>query len=281
MGGVVTWPKRRSCRCWAVARVAAVLVLAAGHGQAVEIVAHRGASYDAPENTLPAVRLGWEQGADAVEIDIHQTRDGRIVAIHDQGTARVTGRRGVVAEMDFAQLRQLDAGAWKGERFRGTRVPALSEVLATVPPGKRLVVEIKCSSAVLEELERIVDQSGKRGQVMLIAFDWETIRSAKRRMPDVPAFWLYGFSSREVERYSVSRPEDLLVRVRRAGLDGLDVRHNGPWVAELAALLRAEGKQLYVYTVNSGEQARQLVEQGVHGLTTDRPAFLRDAIGAR
>ncbi len=157
---------------------------------AVEIVAHRGASYDAPENTLPAVELGWQQGADAVEVDIHQTSDGKVVAIHDSDTRRVTGKPGVVAEMRLDQLLLLDAGAWKAAQWSGTRIPTLEQVLETVPPGKTLVVEIKCSRDVLPELERVLDASGKRQQVMLIAFDYETISEAKQTMPDRPCYWL-------------------------------------------------------------------------------------------
>lgn len=244
----------------------------------VEIVAHRGASYDAPENTLPAVELGWEQGADAVEVDIHQTSDGNVVAIHDRDTRRVTGKRGAVAEMRLDQLLLLDAGAWKGAHWSGTRIPTLEQVLETVPPGKTLVVEIKCSKDVLPELERVLDASGKREQVMLIAFDYDTISEAKQRMPDRPCYWLYGFSESEAATYGVRSRDDLLERVQRAALDGLDVRHSGPWAAGLSDALRKLGKALYVYTVNDADQARRLRDVGVAGITTDRPAFLRKAL---
>lgn len=247
-------------------------------GAAVEIVAHRGASYDAPENTLPAVELGWEQGADAVEVDIHQTSDGNVVAIHDRDTRRVTGKLGVVAEMRLDQLLLLDAGAWKGAQWSGTRIPTLEQVLETVLPGKTLVVEIKCPRDVLLELERVLDASGKREQVMLIAFDYDTISEAKQRMPDRPCYWLYGFSESEAATYAVRSQDDLLERVQRAALDGLDVRHSGPWTAGLADALRKLGKALYVYTVNDAEQARRLRDVGVAGITTDRPAFLRKAL---
>ena len=258
--------------------LAGTLALAPLSGAAVEIVAHRGASHDAPENTLPAVKLGWEQGADAVEIDIHATRDGKIVAIHDKDTWRVTGQRGVVAEMHFDQLRLLDAGAWKGAQWSGTRIPTLAQVLETVPPGGKLVVEIKCSRDVLPELSRVLDASGKRDQVMLIAFDYDTIRAAKRSMPDLPSYWLYGFSESEAASYGVRSEEDLIQRVQEAALDGLDVRHSGEWTGGLAATLRKLGKALYVYTVNDAEQARRLRDLGVTGITTDRPAFIREAI---
>ncbi len=245
---------------------------------ASEIVAHRGASFQAPENTLPAVRLAWDQRADAVEVDIHQTLDRRVVAIHDKDTERVTGHPGLVAERTLRQLQSLDAGAWKAARWKGTRIPLLEDVLETVPPGKVLVVEIKCARTVLPALERILDRSGKRSQVMLIAFDYDTISEAKRRMPEIRCYWLYGFSRREVERYVVRGPGDLLERVRQAGLDGLDVRHDGPWVAELARALAADGSALYVYTVNDPDAARRLRDIGVAGITTDRPAYLREAL---
>ena len=259
-------------------RLVALCVFGSCMASGVEIVAHRGASHDAPENTLPAVLLGWEQGADAVEIDIHQTIDGRIVAIHDKDTRRVTGYPAVVAEMPLARLKELDAGKWKGPRWEGTRIPTLEEVLETVPPGRSLVVEIKCPPTVIPELERVLRASPKRDQVMLIAFDYETISEAKSRMPDRPAYWLSGFSDREMERYRLRTPSDMLERVRKARLDGLDVRHSGPWVEELTQSLNAIGKALYVYTVNDPEQARWLRDLGVAGITTDRPAYLRRSL---
>lgn len=269
------WLVRHS-RCLGI--LALVLSSLANISAAVEIIAHRGASHDAPENTLPAVRLAWDRRTDAVEIDIFQTREGRIVAIHDKDTARVSGRAGLVADRTLAQLQLLDVGAWKGERWKGVRIPTLEAVLATVPPGKTLVVEIKCSRTVLPALERVLDASGKRDQVMLIAFDYDTISSAKRSMPDRPAYWLYGFSSEEAERYGVRQPGDLVQRVERAGLDGLDVRHSGVWVEELIQTLRSRGKALYVYTVNEANQARRLRNIGVKGITTDRPGYLREAL---
>ena len=267
----------RSLRAHALLAVATV-ALTPLRASAVEIVAHRGASHDAPENTLPAVQLGWEQGADAVEVDIHQSSDGRIVAIHDRDTERVTGHKRLVASTALADLQGLDAGLWKGPRWAGTRIPTLDEVLDTVPPAKSLVIEIKCPATVLPELERVLEASPNGGRSILIAFDYETIVEAKRRMPQLPAYWLYGFSMREADRYSIRAPADLVERAKSAGLDGLDVRHDGQWVGALAASLRSEGLSLYVYTVNDPAQARRLRDLGVAGITTDRPAFLRKAL---
>src|SRR4051794_20206839 len=103
----------------------------------MQIIAHRGASHDAPENTLAAVRLAWAQHADAVEIDVHLTRDGRLAVIHDPDTQRTAGIPQLVTETTLADLQRLDAGAWKGASFAGEKIPALEDVFALVPAGKR------------------------------------------------------------------------------------------------------------------------------------------------
>ena len=103
------------------------------HTDAVEIIAHRGASHDAPENTLAAVRLGWKRNADAVEVDVYLSKDGKIVVIHDENTKRTTGHDGLVHKMTWAQLRQLDAGSWKNKKFKGEPIPLLSHLLETIP----------------------------------------------------------------------------------------------------------------------------------------------------
>src|SRR5580698_8356847 len=102
----------------------------------MEIIAHRGSSFEAPENTLAAVNLAWRQRADAVEIDVHLSRDGRLVVIHDSNTRRTTGVNRKVARQTLAELHALDAGRWKGLTWLGEKIPSLEEVLASVPPGK-------------------------------------------------------------------------------------------------------------------------------------------------
>src|SRR5689334_354029 len=111
--------------------------------QAQLVVAHRGASHEAPENTLAAFRLAWEQGADAIEGDFYLTRDREIVCIHDDNTKRTSGEDLSVAASTLAQLRRLDVGRWKDPKWKGERIPTLTEVLATIPAGKRIFIEIK------------------------------------------------------------------------------------------------------------------------------------------
>ena len=257
------------------------MALAAGPLLAVEIIGHRGASYDAPENTLPAVKLGFEQGADAVEVDVYLSKDGKVVAIHDDDTRRVAGVDRKVVDQTAAQLAALDAGLWKGARWKGTKIPLLSEVLELVPPGKRLVIEIKCGSEILPELERVLDASGKRDRALIIAFDYGVVRDSKRRMPDRPAYWLYGFSAAEKKRYGIGELGDLIERAKHAKADGLDLKHSGPFDGAFVQDLTDAGMKLYVYTVNDPKDAKRLAEMGVAGITTDRPGWMREQLQQR
>src|SRR5262245_24153707 len=99
----------------------------------LEIIAHRGASHDAPENTVASFQEAWRQKADSAELDIQLTKDGRIVVLHDSTTKRTTGTDLKVSEQTLAELRKLDAGSWKGEKFKGEKLPTLAEMLATAP----------------------------------------------------------------------------------------------------------------------------------------------------
>ena len=128
----------------------------------VEIIAHRGASYDAPENTLEAVRLAWSQKADAVEVDVFLSKDGEVVLHHDATTKKLSGVDRKVVDQSYAELRQLDVGAWKGDQWYGVRIPKLDDVLATIPEGKRIFIEVKCGPEIIPALAKSFRQSGKR-----------------------------------------------------------------------------------------------------------------------
>jgi len=246
---------------------------------AIEIVAHRGASHDAPENTLPAVELAWERDADAVEVDVYLSKDGEVVAIHDKTTKRVAGEDRAVVDQTLAELKALDVGRWKHAQYADTRIPTISEVLATIPDGKKLVIEIKGDDeSIVPTLEEAVDRSGKRGQVMFIAFSYDLIAAAKKRMPNIPAYWLYGFRTQERLYYRIVTNGDLIQKAKTANLDGLDLRHDGAFDKPFVDMVRAEGMQVYVYTVNDPDRARALDQMGVAGITTDRPGFMRKAL---
>jgi Glycerophosphoryl diester phosphodiesterase family len=157
-GSVTGW-RARSMLHWIrllPAALLAALALSLSAARGLEIIAHRGASADAPENTLPAMKLAWEQGADAVELDMYLSKDGRIVVFHDTTTKRFDGRERKVAHLTLEEMRGLNVGAWKGEKWAGERVPDLVEILNTIPAGKRAVLEIKCGPEIVPELARVL-----------------------------------------------------------------------------------------------------------------------------
>lgn len=245
----------------------------------VEIIAHRGASHDAPENTLTAVELGWKQANNGVEIDIHLTKDGQIVALHDSDTKRTAGKDQTVAQQTLAELRELDAGSWKAPEFRGEKIPTLDEILATVPESKRLFIEIKCGPEVLPEMVRAIRRSGKKPeQLVVIAFRDDTLRASKRLLPELKHYYLAGYRQHR-ETGEFPKIEDVIQRALESGFEGINLEQSWPIDREFVEKVHATGLEFYVWTVDDFEVARQLQKAGVNGITTNRPAFLQDHLG--
>jgi glycerophosphoryl diester phosphodiesterase len=239
----------------------------------VEIIAHRGASYDAPENTIAAFTLGWQQQADACELDIHLTKDGRIVAIHDRTTQRTTRVRGKISALTLEELHMLDAGSWKGADWKDAAIPTLDEVLATVPDGKRLFIEIKCCSDVLPELGRVLDTAGKSTKPpVIIGFDYETMRQARERFPQLPICWI---ASPAKWKYGRRPPDELISKALAANLTGLALDRRFHLNEDFVSRVKNAGLKLYVWTVDDAKLAKKLAALGVDGITTNRPLWLR------
>ncbi|MDG1172840.1 MAG: glycerophosphodiester phosphodiesterase [Opitutales bacterium] len=239
------------------------------------IVAHRGASFDAPENTLPAFELAWKRGADAVEGDFLLSKDGHIVCVHDKKTKKVADQNLEVVTSTLKELQALDVGSSKDEKFRGTRIPTLSQVFATVPKGKKIFVEVKCGPEIIPALTREIDRSGlTHDQIVLICFKPEVIREFKKARPNHKAYWLCVIGKKK----GVLTPslKTIMDTLKSTGADGLDSHFSIP-EEFLQAVLDA-GYEWHVWTVNDPDMAKQLVQRGVHSITTDRPGFLRDAL---
>lgn len=251
----------------------------------IRIIAHRGASYDSPENTLAAFRVGWSQGADAVEMDLHLTADHRIVAIHDDTTGRYTKVARSIASQTLAELQTLDVGRWKSpwwapRRWRGQTIPTLEEVFPLVPPGGQLCLEIKSDARMLPFLITSLECSGlSPQQTILIGFDLAVVAEAKRRMPAAPAWWVCAYEADPLTGL-MPTAENLSRQARAAGLDGLDLESTFPIDATFATTVKAEGLGLYVWTVDSPRLARKLAAAGVEGIATNRPGWLRARLQA-
>jgi glycerophosphoryl diester phosphodiesterase len=255
--------------------ICSLIVGISGCTKSVEIIGHRGASYLAPENTMASVMLGWEKDAD-VEVDIYLTRDNQIVAIHDKTTKRTAGTEMKVAEATSQELRKLDVGSFKSEEFSGEPIPFLVDIIRSIPPGRRLFIEIKCGREVLPYLQDLLAKSGKISQVVIIGFDLETVTKSKELI-DVPTYWLKGTEKiKETEEWIPHDPQ-LVQTAKNNGLDGLDVHYAGV-TKEFVDAAKAAGQKLYVWTVDDPEEAIRLVDLGVDGITTNRPGWLREQL---
>jgi glycerophosphoryl diester phosphodiesterase len=268
----------------------------------VEVIAHRGAGQRfvrplaPPENTLPALRDGWSRTG-ACELDVHLTGDGAILVVHDDTTARTTDRDWVVANRTLAELRTLDAGAWKGQAWAGERLPTLAEVLDAMPDGKSLYVEIKTGPALVAPLADLLRDHPKRERVALISFDTDTIVAAKKTLPICRCYWILVFENEYANgcynvqydegphfktRKRLARPQDLdelVAFVADSGLDGVDTSFIFP--EGLLARLAARGLEAVAWTVDDPEVAVALAEKGVLRITTDDPDTIRVALAER
>ncbi|OHB77186.1 MAG: hypothetical protein A2W31_17195 [Planctomycetes bacterium RBG_16_64_10] len=248
--------------------------------RAQDIVAHRGASYDAPENTLAAFQLAWQQGADGIEGDFHLTRDRQIVCFHDATAKRLTGIDRAISQMTLAEVRALDVGRWKGPQWAGARVPTLDEVLATVPADKYALIEIKCGPEIIPALtEQLAAARLRPDQTRVIAFDASVIAEVKRRLPKIKTHWLVGYRQDEQTGAWSPTRQEILATLIETGADGVSTSGNRQVVdAALAEAIRARGLEFHVWTIDDVADARYFQRLGADSLTTNRPSFLRNGL---
>lgn len=242
---------------------------------ATAVIAHRGASADAPENTMAAFRAAWAVGADAIELDVQVTRDGEVVALHDSSLRRTTGRPGEVKDWDWADLCELDAGSWKGQKFAREKIPRLIQVLDELPDRTRAFIEIKGGPELLDALRRPLGES-KVGsaQIVWIGFDLDAVAGAKAQFPEHECAWIL-----DAPLKLGTQNLDVGIReAKRCNLDGLDL--SAKWSpGRVVPHVLAAGLRCYTWTVNEPAAALDWRGAGADGVTTDRPAAILAAFG--
>jgi len=239
----------------------------------LKILAHRGASTSAPENTLAAIRLAAELKTDGVEIDVRLTRDGQLAVIHDTDTRRVAPGQPVhaVKRQSLANLQKLDVGSWKDAKFANERIPAIKDVLAALGPEQEIFIELKSRESI--EIMKVLDQSlsppAKEGfptaRAVVMGFDESTVRAIKKKRKDwrvllllnhKPTTHLYG---------------QILSSIRAKFLDGIGQNRTWTLTDEQYADLREAGAILSVWTVNNPAEAKAWQDRGFDYLTSDCP----------
>jgi glycerophosphoryl diester phosphodiesterase len=237
------------------------------------VVAHRGYSAVAPENTLAAFRAAIEAGAPAAECDVYCTRDGHVVLMHDGAVDRTTDGTGPLTEMTLEQVKALDAGSWKGEAYRGERVPTLAEALALTKGHLRLVVEVK-QAGIEEAVVAAIREAEAIPEVTIISFSAATCARMRELEPELPVGWLTG----GVKEDDPEAADTLLRTALRANCQFLDVAHPGitPALVRRADLA---GMAVWAWTVDDPARARELAALGVRSITTNDPGRLLKAFG--
>lgn len=232
------------------------------------VIAHRGFSHRAPENTLVAYREAIEAGADMAECDVWLSADRVPVLLHDEHLKRTTGVDAKVTSLPLERIKEFDAGQWKAPEYAGERIPTLIETLKLVSGKLRLVIEVKPAGMEREVIAAIVEAGVKPSDVMIFSFKHEVVETLARLEPQLPTTWLIGDMPWQREK----RRETLALALSaRVSAIGLPVARVDPAIVRLA---HESGLSVFVWTVNDPDDMAYLARIGVDGIITDRPDLL-------
>ncbi|PID61127.1 MAG: glycerophosphodiester phosphodiesterase [Ignavibacteriae bacterium] len=243
------------------------------------IIAHRGESYDAPENTLAAIKLAWKRNADAVEIDVRLSKDNKIIALHDPHTQRTGSIKKYINRLTLSEIKKIDVGIWKGEKYLDEKIPTLEEIIETLPKQKKLIIEIKSNRKLLPYLQNVLSNfSIKKNQVEIISFNFATVTEAKKLFPENNVLLLNNLDYNFYTKITSFGIKELLKKVKIANLDGLNVWAGKILNKSFIEEVKNSGYIIYCWTVNNYMHAEQLISGGIDGITTDRAEWLTQKI---
>ena len=229
------------------------------------LIAHRGESKDAPENTLPAYKMAVDRGF-GFECDIYLSSDKRLYTFHDRTLARTTSGANTNActDVDWATVSKLNVGGWgrwKGSRFDPTRPALLEEVLALARPGRKIYVEVKGDDPSWVPYIKAVfakEPKATPETVLFISFGRNVSYELKRLMPEFKVYWLTG---------------------RALGVDGVDIHFKPEEVtAEYIAAVRGKGFEFHVWTIDDPEKAAEAFRRGAQTVTTNRAKYIHETL---
>lgn len=238
----------------------------------VLVFGHRGASAYAPMNTIHAFELAAEQGADAIELDVHLTKDGELIIVHDFTIDHTTDSKGIVTEKTLAELKSLDAGSWFDEKFAGTRLPTLDEVFEAVGDKLYINVEIKTLSqdgdGTEEAVATCIKKHNMSERVIVSSFNPLVLKRFRPIAPDIPIGYLLHPMSPNKEPHKILPPTEY---------EALHFFHEMVNDEQMAF---AQQHNLIVncWTVNETDIALNLKSAGVRGVMTDYPDLMVEAL---
>jgi glycerophosphoryl diester phosphodiesterase len=247
-------------------------------------VAHRGASFLAPENTLMAFRVAISAGANGAECDVYRSSDGVIFLSHDKVAKRTLGGSDQdLTQMPYAEIQKLDAGRWKGKQFQGETVPTLDDYLELLKGTTcHPVVEIKMEGIEQPVLECIRKQEMIKATT-IIAFSENVVKKIRQLEADICVAWLYSEDLKDkgtAEENAERLTEFFIRKCKELDTTVLDVNH-GFLSADLVKNLQNAGIHVWCWTVNDVNRMNTLLDWGVESITTDRPELLNEILKAR
>lgn len=241
------------------------------------LVGHRGGAGLAAENTLAAFRKGIETGIDAIELDVHLTKDGALVVMHDPDVSRTTDGTGSIGSMTLAEVKRLNAAARSTTTKEPQEVPTLNQVLTLAAANKvDVYIEVKVPPTgrypgIEAKVAQAVRQAGLTGHVLIICFDLPTLQDIKAQDASLPTGWLMQRSGIPTE--GRASPEALVGLAKKGGVDNLGLSRDylSP---EIIAAAHTQGLTVGVWTVDDPAEMRRFADWGVDAITSNRPDLL-------
>ncbi len=246
--------------------------------QQVSVIAHRGASSSAPENTVAAMIDAADAGADMIELDVQMTRDQRLVVFHDEGLGRTTNLHGVLASNHYAHLRDLDAGGWFHSKFVGERIPLLTDVLGAVPTALSINLELKPTRHRAELVQRLIRDlaSANRLPSSSPSTDQRTLVSSKDALLLEPC----AAEGLSIALVTEADPLEGLETADQLGCCAWHPDHD-TLTPEVVKAAHARGIKIHTWTVDALDRMRELTDWGVDGIITNVPKTLRAMLSHR
>ena len=240
----------------------------------MRIVGHRGARFEAPENTLDGFRYAIELGLQAIELDVHLSRDGELIVIHDDSVDRTTSGTGKVSDLTLAEIRQLDARSIHTEWPRPCPVPTLGEALDAVASLPVILVEIKRDThdrldEVVPKTIAAIRERGLENQAVIISFDTHALELAKREAPQIVRGYIGDWND-----------PAFLEEARRLECGWINP-HHAKADRDLVARARAEGFGVSAWPTNTDDDLEGVLALDPHEITTDAPTWLLPQLAAR
>lgn len=226
----------------------------------VEITAHRGDNTQAPENTMPAFKAAVENGADWIELDVTQTKDGVLVIFHDSDLMRMTGKPDKIWDMSYEELSQINTASHWGPFFKDTRIPTLEEVLDYCKDKIKLNIEVKVNDHQTQDfiarLVGLIQAKGMAEQCMITSFDYHSLQAVKQLDPALETGFI---SSKAIEQPESFTSADNFV---------LSIDLINP---ETVSRIHSLGKEVIAWTVNDAYSVDKCRKAGADNLITDKP----------